>query len=97
MNFIQHLLDAGRYWESRGLWDKAIPCYQRGLGVDELVEDFYQRLIACHIETRSFGEGLSVYRRCRKVLSVVLGLQPAPETEVLHHALLAAIQCKNTA
>jgi DNA-binding SARP family transcriptional activator len=97
ISFITHLLDAGRYWESRRLWDKAMPCYQRGLEVDDLVEDFYQRLMVCHLVTHSIGEGLSVYRRCRKVLSVVLGLQPAPETEVLHHALMGAIKGKTTA
>ena len=94
---IQHLLDTGRYWESRRLWDKAIPCYQRGLEVDDLVEDFYLRLMVCCLAKNSIGEGLAVYRRCRKVLSVVLGLRPAPETEVLHHALMDALQGKNTA
>lgn len=91
MLFIQHLLDAGRYWEARGLWDRAVPCYQRGLEVDDLVEEFYQRLMACCLETRRISEGLAIYRRCRKVLSIVLGLQPAPETEALHSALMGAM------
>jgi LuxR family maltose regulon positive regulatory protein len=95
--FITHLLNAGRYWESRELWDRAIACYQRGLEVDDLIEDFYQRLMVCHLETHSIGEGLSVYGRCRIVLSFALGLRPAPETEVLHHALMDAIQGKNSA
>jgi len=95
--FITHLLDAGRYWESLELWDRAIACYQRGLEVDDLIEDFYRRLMVCHLETHNIGEGLSVYERCRNVLSVVLGLQPEPETEVLHHALMGAIQGKNSA
>jgi LuxR family maltose regulon positive regulatory protein len=97
IRFITHLLDAGRYWESRGLWDEAITCYQRGLQVDDLVEEFYQRLMVCHLETHSIGEGLSVYRRCRKVLSIVLGLKPAPETETLHQALMGVIQGKSRA
>jgi DNA-binding SARP family transcriptional activator len=95
--FITHLLDAGRYWESRELWDRAITCYQRGLEVDDLIEDLYRRLMVCHLETHSIGEGLSVYERCRNVLSVVLGLRPEPETEVLHHALMDAILGKNSA
>jgi DNA-binding SARP family transcriptional activator len=97
MRFIQHLLAAGRYWEARGLWDKAIACYQRGLEVDDLIEDFYQRLMVCCLETHSISEGLAVYRRCRKVLSIVLGLQPAPETEALHYTLMGAILGKHTA
>jgi LuxR family maltose regulon positive regulatory protein len=96
MRFIRYLLDAGQYWESRGVWDKAVPCYQRGLEVDDLVEEFYQRLMACCLETRRISEGLAIYRRCRKVLSIVLGLQPAPETEALHYALMGAILGKQT-
>jgi LuxR family maltose regulon positive regulatory protein len=95
--FIRHLLDAGRYWESRESWDRAIACYQRGLEVDDLIEDFYRRLMVCHLETQRIGEGLSVYGRCQKVLSAILGLRPAPETEVLYHALMEAIQGKNSA
>jgi DNA-binding SARP family transcriptional activator len=95
--FITHLFDAGRYWESLELWDRAIRCYQRGLEVDDLIEDLYRRLMVCYLETHSIGEGLSVYERCRNVLSVVLGVQPEPETEVLHHALMSAILGKNSA
>jgi DNA-binding SARP family transcriptional activator len=51
----------------------------------------------CCLETQSISEGLAVYRRCRKVLSIVLGLQPEPETEALHHALMGAIVGKHTA
>jgi DNA-binding SARP family transcriptional activator len=97
IRFITHLLDAGRIWESRGLWDRAIACYQQGLQVDDLFEDFYQRLMVCHLETQSISEGLSVYLRCRNVLSAVLGLQPAPETEALYNALARTIQGKNSA
>ena len=97
IRFIEHLLDAGRYWEFRGLWDKAIACYQRGLEVDDLVEDFYRHLMVCCLETQRICEGLAVYRQCRKVLSTVLDLQPAPETEALHHTLMAAVQGTHTA
>ena len=65
--------------------------------VDDLIEDLYRRLMVCYLETHSIGEGLSVYERCRNVLSVVLGVQPEPETEVLHHALMGAILGKNSA
>jgi DNA-binding SARP family transcriptional activator len=95
--FITHLFDAGRYWESLELWDRAIRCYQRGLEIDDLIEDLYRRLMVCHLETHSISEGLSVYARCRNVLSVVLGVQPEPETEALRHALKGAIQGKNSA
>ncbi len=85
--FIHALLDIGRYWEKHGFWDKAIQCYQKGIAVDDLIEVFYQRLMACCLETGRFSEGMSSYRQCRQILSVVLGLRPEPETEVLYMRL----------
>lgn len=85
--FIHNLLDIGRYWEIHGFWDRAMQCYQKGLEVDDLVELFYQRIMICCLETRRISEGMSAYRRCRQILSIVLGLQPEPETESLYVGL----------
>ncbi|MFV1973246.1 MAG: BTAD domain-containing putative transcriptional regulator [Thiohalobacterales bacterium] len=85
--FIYNLLDVGRYWEIHGFWDRAIQCYQKGLEVDDLIEVFYQRLMLCCLETHRISEGMSVYRRCRQILSVVLGLQPEPETDAIYRSL----------
>jgi len=85
--FIYNLLDIGRYWEIHGFHEKAIQCYQKGLEVDDLVEAFYQRLMLCYLETQRISEGMSVYRRCRQILSVVLGLQPEPETHAIYLSL----------
>ena len=81
--FIHHLLDVGRYMEKHGCWEQAMYCYRKGIDVDDLVEVFYQRLMACCLETHRLSEGLSIYRRCRQILSIKLGLQPEPETESL--------------
>jgi len=95
--FLHHLLDVGHYWEVHGSWDKAMQCYQRGIEVDNLIEDFYQRLMACCLETQRISEGMAVYQRCRRILSTLLGLQPVPETEALHHSLNGAFLGKHTA
>jgi two-component SAPR family response regulator len=81
--FIHTLLDVGRYWELHGFWDKAARCYQKGLEVDDLIEVFYQRLMLCNLRMQRISEGMAVYRRCRHILSLVLGLQPEPETETI--------------
>lgn len=85
--FICNLLDTGRYWEIHGFWEKAILCYQKGLEVDDLVETFYQRLMICYLQTNRISEGMSVYRRCRQILSVILGLQPEPKTRSIYLSL----------
>jgi len=88
--FVSSLLDIGRYWELHGFWDKATQCYQKGLEVDDLIEVFYQRLMLCTLQTRRISEGMAAYRRCRQMLSIVLGLQPQPETEAIYLSLKKA-------
>jgi DNA-binding SARP family transcriptional activator len=90
--FIHNLLDLGRYWELHGLWDKAMQCYRKGLEVDDLIEVFYRRLMLCDLATHRISEGMAVYRRCRQILSVVLGLPPEPETEAIYLSLKSARQ-----
>jgi two-component SAPR family response regulator len=85
--YIYTLIEIGRFWEDHGCWDLAIESYQKGVDVDDLVEVFYQRLMICHLETHRLSEGMSIYRRCRQTLSIVLSLQPEPETESLYQAL----------
>ena len=88
--FVHALLDLGRYWEMHAFWDKAIQCYQRGLEVDDLIEVFYQRLMLCTLRAQRISEGMAAYRRCRQILSIVLGLQPEPETESIYLSLKKA-------
>lgn len=85
--FIYNLLDVGRYWEIHGFWNRAMQTYRKGLEVDDLIEVFYQRLMICSLETHRISEGMAAYRRCQQILSIVLGLQPEPETESLYIAL----------
>jgi len=95
--FIYNLLDTGRYWEIHGFWNKAIQCYQKGLEVDDLIEVFYQRLMFCCLQANHISEGMAVYRRCRQILSIVMGLQPAPETESIYQYLRTAHLQKRSA
>lgn len=88
--FIYNLLDVGRYWEIHGFWEKAMLCYQKGLEVDDLIEVFYQRLMICCLETNRISEGMAAYRRCSQILSIVLGLQPEPETQSIYDSLRQA-------
>ena len=85
--FIHHLIDIGRSLEAHGKHEQAIVCYQKGIDVDDLVEVFYQRLMSCYLGMHRSSEGMLIYRRCRQTLSIMLGLQPEPETEALYLAL----------
>ncbi len=85
--YIHNLLETGHYWETHGFWEKAMICYQTGLDVDDLIEAFYQRLMVCYLKLQRYSEGMAAYRRCVRVLSIVLGLQPEAVTESIYNEL----------
>ena len=85
--FIRHSADLGRLREESGQWDKAIACYQRGLEADELAEEFYQGLMRCYRHLDRCAEGIVVYRRLRRTLSLMLGITASPASELLFQAL----------
>lgn len=85
--FFRLITTLGQRWEQAGRWDQAISLYLRGLELDNLAEDLYRRLIYCHRALGQHAEALNVYRRCRDMLSIVLGTQPSQETEALYRSL----------
>ncbi|HAK61070.1 MAG TPA: hypothetical protein DCO77_11945 [Nitrospiraceae bacterium] len=72
--FVRLILRYGNGLEQRRQWEAAAECYQKGLDVDSLAEEFYQRLMICCQQLGQQVEGVAVYRRCCSVLSSTLGL-----------------------
>ncbi len=66
----------GNLHEQSGKYARAAEVYQRGLEVDDLAEDFYQRLMKCCIKMGRKAEAIKVYERCRATLKAVLGVEP---------------------
>jgi len=85
--FIRAVGHLGRCYEDREQWEEAVSCYRKGLDADELAEELYRRLMVCHIRRGRESEALSVYRRCRKTLSSVLGVDPSAETRGIAESL----------
>lgn len=75
-------MDAGRL-------DEATDLFRRGIESDPLAESLYRGLARCLARQGRIAEALDVYRRCREMLSVVLGVRPAAQTQALHDELLA--------
>lgn len=82
-------LALGRIQEQGSHWDEALAFYQRGVELDNLAEEFYRRLMICHRERGQQAEALNAYRRCREMLSVVLGVKPSAETEAVRRSVVA--------
>ncbi len=75
-----------RLEQSHGL-PEAIAMYQRAVEIEPLAEDIYRRLMNAHSALGQRTEAIEAYRRCRQMLSVVLGVKPSAETEALRAGL----------
>jgi LuxR family transcriptional regulator, maltose regulon positive regulatory protein len=85
--FRRSLADAGHYWEQGGDWARAIALYERALEEDSLAENLYRRLMRGHLARGEPAEAARVYRRCREMLSVQLGIPPSADTEALFKSI----------
>jgi DNA-binding SARP family transcriptional activator len=85
--FLSHVHAAAKSYEAKQRWQEAAAIYQRGIELDNLAEGLYRGLMTCHRELGDHAEGLKAYRRCRELLSVVLGVQPAAQTQALYQNL----------
>jgi two-component SAPR family response regulator len=83
---------AGAYWEEADAFEQAIALYQRAIELDPLIEAFYRRLMRTYVRIGRVAEALATYRRCRHMLSVVLGVTPSAETEALRASLGPSIK-----
>jgi len=86
--FLRCVKKLGHHWEKAGRREKAVECFQKGLEVDDLIEEFYQSLMTLYQRMGRRTEALSVYHRCQKALSLALGVDPSPEIESIRRSLL---------
>jgi LuxR family maltose regulon positive regulatory protein len=87
--WLRMLTLVGTYWEALEQWENATELYQRGLELDTMVEDLYRRLMHVHHRRGQLSSALDVYRRCKMMLSVVLGIKPSAETESIYRSITA--------
>lgn len=73
----------GDLLERRQEWSAAHHLYSRALESDPLAEAAYRGLMRCAHARHDTVGALSVYRRCRDMLSILLGRSPSAETEAL--------------
>ncbi len=60
----------GSYLEQAEELVRALECYERGLEADDLIEEFYLRMMHCYSRMGKPAEALSIYKRCHRVLSL---------------------------
>jgi DNA-binding SARP family transcriptional activator len=85
--FLRAVAHLGQCHEDAERWEEAASCYGKGIEADDLAEELYRRLMVCHVRQGRKAEALSVYRRCRKTLSSVLGVEPSADTRAIAASL----------
>ncbi len=86
---MRHILDAGLVWEQFNEWEQAARLYHKGLEVDPLTEEFYQRLMLCFKATGRRSDALGVYHRCQNMLYRHFQIQPSKATLKLYASIKA--------
>jgi DNA-binding SARP family transcriptional activator len=81
--FANAVTQLGACLENAAEWTLASQLYQRALDVDALAEASYRGLMRCAHAENDQVAAINVYRRCREVLSIVVGLPPSAETSAL--------------
>ncbi|MGZ5129783.1 MAG: AfsR/SARP family transcriptional regulator [Caldimonas sp.] len=87
--FLRAVCLLGDRCEAAGDWDEAVRLYQRSIEFENLAEELYRRLIIAYRTLGQDASTLEQYRRCRQMLSVMLGAQPSASLEALYRSLKA--------
>lgn len=82
-SFVRAVRALINYWEQAGDVSQALALIEAALAREPLAENLYRLLMRLHMERGEHTEAMRVYRQCRQMLSVLIGTQPAPETERL--------------
>lgn len=80
----------GNYLQKKEQWEKAVEDYRKALEVDSLAEEFYQPLMICYKHLGQNAKAIEVYKRCKKVLTSVLGIEPSPKTETIYKSIISS-------
>jgi DNA-binding SARP family transcriptional activator len=88
--YVRLAARTAQHFERAGQPGRAVEIYGAALEAEPLAEELYRRLMSCLATQGRNAEALAVFRRCRTMLSVVLGVAPAHETEALHQAIAKA-------
>ncbi len=86
--FQRFVMRLGDHWEAAAQWPRAAELFERAVELDPLGEEFYRRWMVCLREQGHRTQAIDVFRRCRQILSVTLGVKPAEATEAVYSGLI---------
>lgn len=87
--FFRVIKLAGGHLQAMQEWGHATQWYERALELDNLAEEIHRELMHCHFARGEFADVVRVFRRCRELFSLVLGVMPSAATEKVYRLALA--------
>ncbi len=87
--FLRFLEKFGQTLERKQRWESAVEWYKRGLEVDLLAEQFYQRLMYCYEKMERHSDAIETYRQCYRILTINLKIEPSKKTKEIYARLSA--------
>jgi LuxR family transcriptional regulator, maltose regulon positive regulatory protein len=94
--FLRLITKICQYLEQTGQYEEAVEYYQRALEADDLAEEFYQHLMICFQNLGQPVEAMNVYKRCRNILSRVLGIEPSSKTEAIYKKIVTGAKAQSS-
>ena len=85
---LRVIATVGRHYEQAGEWEIAAGYFTQGIETDNLVEEFYRRLMICQRNLGNHAEVVKTYNRCHSLLQTELGIKPSPETTSVYSSIL---------
>jgi len=86
--WLRFVTGVGQMLMQKNQMDLAITLYHRALESDPLAEELYRQLMRCYQKAGRYTEAVGVYRRCRDMFSILLGVAPADGTTVIYRECL---------
>lgn len=80
---VRAVKQLAEHWNQQSQLHKAIKLYEKALDINDVVEPFYQGLIACHLKLGQKSEAVAVYQRCCNTLLAKHGTEPTLKTQVM--------------
>ena len=91
--FLRTIREAAWECERAHRWEDAANLYRSGIELDSLNEGLYRGLMLCHQELGDHSDALQAYRRCRELLTRVLGIPPNAKTQALYQSVRERAAC----
>ncbi len=81
---IRCIIKLGAYWEETGDSDRAVEIYKKGLEVDNLSEELYQKLMICQSRLGRRAEALALFKYLSNLYADMLGIEPSSKTKKIY-------------